>query len=301
MADHRRNSRRSGMPESHPRGRSTMVGVAAVGVTLVVGTAGALQLTSPSGDQDASQPASAVSSPGLHPTPGPRAANLGEPVRPNRIAGTGSDEGASPAAERAAIPGVGAAMMAKIPQASRQVIVVSAVDRKADTNNVTLWERADPDAAWEPFGAPITGRNGAQGWTTAHVEGDLRTPIGVFSLTAAGGKLPDPGTGLPYEYRPSFYRTGGAGGASMADAFNYVVAIDYNRLPGHPPSDPTRPLGEQAGGDIWLHVDHKSATRACVAVEQDALMSILRWLTPSSQPMIVMGDAGTLAAATEAG
>jgi L,D-peptidoglycan transpeptidase YkuD (ErfK/YbiS/YcfS/YnhG family) len=191
-------------------------------------------------------------------------------------------------------------MMAKILQAARQVIVVSAVDRDANTNNVTLWERADQDAAWAPYGAPITGRNGVNGWTTEHEEGDLRSPIGVFSLTAAGGKLPDPGTGLPYEYRPSFYKTAGPRGEPMANAFNYVVAIDYNRLSGYPPSDPTRPLGDEVGGDIWLHVDHLSPTRACVAVDQDALVSILRWLSPAGHPMIVMGDTATLATNTDA-
>ncbi|ABD10319.1 hypothetical protein Francci3_0935 [Frankia casuarinae] len=273
-----------------------------------MGAASALHLSSPASDPDSSHDLS-VSVPsgprgaarlgrtsGLGPTSEARPSGVGGPVRTSRVAGTGADGRAGPASDLTAIPGVGPVMMTKIPQAARQVIVVSGIDRNANTNNVTLWERADPGSAWKTYGAPLIGRNGADGWTYDHREGDLRSPIGVFSLTAAGGKLADPGTGLPYEYRPSFYRATGPRGEPMPDAFNYVVAIDYNRLPGYPPSDPTRPLGPQIGGDIWLHVDHRSPTRGCIAVEQDALVAILRWLTPMAHPMIVMGDVADLGA-----
>jgi hypothetical protein len=73
------------------------------------------------------------------------------------------------------------------------------------------------------------------------------------------------------------------------------VAIDYNRVPGRPPSDPTRPLGLAAGGDIWIHVDHASATSGCITVSEDAIEALLRWLSPASHPMIIMGDRATVA------
>jgi hypothetical protein len=50
----------------------------------------------------------------------------------------------------------------------------------------------------------------------------------------AGGVLADPGSRLP------------------------VIAIDYNRVRGTSPIDPTRPQGESRGGSIWLHMDHGS-------------------------------------------
>ena len=101
--------------------------------------------------------------------------------------------------------------------------------------------------------------------------------------------------GLPYEYQPTFYQAGGTGTAKTT-AFDYVIAIDYNRLAGHPPSDPHRPLGEKAGGDIWLHIDHSAPTRGCVTVSQEAMEAILHWLTPAAYPVIVMGDQGSLTA-----
>jgi L,D-peptidoglycan transpeptidase YkuD (ErfK/YbiS/YcfS/YnhG family) len=198
-----------------------------------------------------------------------------------------------------AIPGVGRWMMSQIPAATHQVVLVTGPDRSANRNTVTLWQRTDASAPWARFGVSFTGRNGADGWTTSHQEGDLHSPIGAFTLTAAGGKLADPGTAMPYEYQPHFYLAGdGDQDDPLTEAFNYVVAIDYNRVPGRPPSDPTRPLGAAAGGDIWIHVDHASATKACVSLPRDVMVALLRWLQPSSQPMILMGDAGSVAGAT---
>lgn len=290
------------------RGRSVAVGAAAAGVTLVIGAAGALHVTGASAHSDGSSPpTSSVSAAGTPAGAGAGVAAAGaataagasggsaslgtaSPVRPNRVPGAAGAEDAG------AIPGVGSAMMAKIPRAALQTIVVTGADRDANSNSITLWQRASADAPWVPSGAPMTGRNGANGWTTSHHEGDLRSPIGVFSLTAAGGRLPDPGTSMPYEYRPSFFQTAAPQGQPLADAFNYVVAIDYNRVAGRPPSDPARPLGDGVGGDIWLHVDHQSPTRGCVALPQDQLVSVLRWLNPAAHPMIVMGDAADLGA-----
>ncbi|MCK9894591.1 L,D-transpeptidase family protein [Frankia sp. AgB32] len=257
-------------------------------MTLAVGAASALHFIG-SGPEGGSAPRSAMNIRAASTGASVPSAATPDRLRPNRLAGR-----AGAPASAGALPGLGSAILARIPHESLQVIIVSGADRDANTNSVTLWQRANVDALWTAFGTPITGRNGENGWTTTHHEGDLRSPIGVFSLTAAGGRLPDPGTGLPYEYRPSYYRTAAPQGLPLADAFNYVVAIDYNRLPGHPPSDPTRPLGDDVGGDIWLHVDHRTPTRGCVAVQQDALASIMRWLAPTSHPMIVMGDAPDL-------
>ncbi|WP_131745904.1 L,D-transpeptidase family protein [Frankia sp. Cppng1_Ct_nod] len=194
------------------------------------------------------------------------------------------------------IPGLGCEMSARIADANRQVIVVSGLDQMATTNTVTRWERVDAHAGWNQVGHACAGRNGMNGWSSSHREGDMTTPIGVFTLTAAGGRQPDPGTLMPYEYRPSYYRAGReTDGHAVAAAFDHVVAIDYNRTPSYPPSDPNRPLGAAAGGDIWLHVDHDSPTGGCVAVAREDLRAILAWLSPASRPVILMGDEASLA------
>ena len=58
----------------------------------------------------------------------------------------------------------------------------------------------------------------------------------------------------------------GFDGESLAGAFDYVIAIDYNRKRGMSPRDWTRPMGESRGGGIWLHVDHGGPTEGCVSL-----------------------------------
>ncbi|WP_018638144.1 L,D-transpeptidase family protein [Parafrankia elaeagni] len=275
--------------------QSIAIGLAAVGATLAVGVAGALHVTGSGQDPEMSATAArSQSPPATSPPTDPSAA--GSAARAARGVPDPKEEGAVGEMAVGAIPGVGDLMMSRIPAATRQVIVVTGADASATVNRVVRWQRAAADAPWTAVGAEIAGRNGANGWTHAHVEGDRSSPVGVFSLTAAGGRHPDPGTALPYEFRPSFYQAGSHAGDPMAEAFNYVVAIDYNRLPGHPPSDPTRPLGAGAGGDIWLHVDHNTPTRGCISLPQASMEAVLHWLTPSSQPMIIMGDRASIEA-----
>jgi|GEM_PF-884977 len=320
MAAHRKDRR---VGRFWPRSRRGMaVGVAAVGATLVLGTAGAFQLVgSDRGSADPRQPAGralpaaaafAFAAPGGE-TSGKSDKGLDNGgVSATMVPGgsdgsgegdattsTGTSTNAGAGNVSATLPGIGEWAATRLPAGTRQVILVSAPDRASTSNTVTLWERASETSPWTRHGLALAGRNGANGWTTDHREGDRSSPIGVFGLTAAGGRLPDPGTALPYEYQPRFFVAGsGDLDDPMTVAFNYVVAIDYNRIPGRPPSDPARPLGERAGGDIWLHVDHQAPTKGCVTVAQNELASIMRWLDPATHPMIIMGDAASLAAPT---
>jgi hypothetical protein len=109
------------------------------------------------------------------------------------------------------------------------------------------------------------GHIGARGWTDDHHEGDLRTPVGTFGLSDAGGRLPDPGSELPYHQSADFVPTGdGVFGDSLAGSFDYVVAIDVDRVRGRSPLDPAGPQGRERGGGICLHVDHDGRpTAAC--------------------------------------
>lgn len=145
-------------------------------------------------------------------------------------------------------------------------------------------------AGWVQTGS-WSGHVGRNGWSTHHVEGDLSTPVGVFTLSDAGGRLPDPGTELPYYRSPSFTAAPpGAGfGDSVTGAFDYVIAIDYNRVPGRSPLDMARPQGQSRGGGIWLHVDHRGPTHGCPSAPRAAMRYLLGRLEPARHPMIVMG------------
>ncbi|MEV7596528.1 L,D-transpeptidase family protein [Kitasatospora sp. NPDC089797] len=202
---------------------------------------------------------------------------------------------ARPDGSLTAIPGLGAAFTAKIPAATTQVVVATGQGKDTDRNSVTLWTRT-PEGRWLA-GETWQGHNGKNGWTADHNEGDLRSPIGVFDLTDAGGRNADPGSKLPYDKDPSFVVSGtGFFGDQLAGSFDYVVAINYNRVAGSSPLDMRRPMGSKKGGGIWLHVDHDGPTHGCVSIPEDKMAQLIRTLDPTAHPVIVMGDAASLAA-----
>lgn len=174
-----------------------------------------------------------------------------------------------------------------------QVVLVRGATTTSSAATVELYERTGADwvrvAAWQ-------GHVGKRGWATHHVEGDLRTPVGTFDLTAAGGRRSDPGSSLPYFQSTAFDPPAEEPGFgdSMADAFDYVIALDYNRIPGKSPLDSSRPLGAQRGGGIWLHVDHDGPTHGCISIPANGVRYLLLHLTPSSHPVVVMGSAAQL-------
>lgn len=192
------------------------------------------------------------------------------------------------------IPGLGPATRSRIPVASRQALVVSGEGRESSRSGVVLYER-DADTGWRPVTDSWPAHNALRGWTYDHHASDLRSPIGVFTLGDAGGRLPDPGGRLPYDESEDFESSGtGFLGEPLEGSFDYVVAIDYNRTPGTTPLDKTRPLGLGKGGGVWIHVDHKGPTQACVSLTKSRMVELLRLLDPAKRPVIVMGDAVAL-------
>ncbi|KDN84863.1 L,D-transpeptidase family protein [Kitasatospora cheerisanensis] len=207
----------------------------------------------------------------------------------------------APAADRSsrdritAIPGLGASWTAKIPAETRQVLVASGKDKNSSDNTVTLWTRGD-DGSWQA-GQSWPAHNAYKGWTTDHRSGDLRSPIGLFSLTDAGGRKADPGSKLPYDENAKFVMGGrGFNNEPLAGSFDYVVAINYNRVVGSSPLDGRFPEGAAKGGGIWLHLDHGGPTHGCISLTEDHMVELIKTLDPAMHPMIAMGDAQSLAA-----
>ena len=189
--------------------------------------------------------------------------------------------------------GLGPGTAAQIPEETGQLLVASGADDDATTTQLALWER-DGDG-WVRT-ATMAGRNGANGCKEDRREGDRTTPAGVFTLSDAGGFLEDPGTSLPY-YRDEGLRSGAEAvyGEGYSSVFDYVIAIDYNRKTGVAPTENTRPQGWDAGGKIWLHVEHGSPTRGCIALEAEDIRSLLTTLDPDQEPRIAMGSKEFLA------
>ncbi|WP_189826342.1 L,D-transpeptidase family protein [Streptomyces finlayi] len=197
---------------------------------------------------------------------------------------------AAPTQDPTRIPGVGDRLTAKIPADSRQVVAVYGKSRDSADATVVLYDKEGPN--WKQRGR-WPAHNGVKGWTPDHREDDRRSPAGVFTLTDAGGVLPDPGAKLPYTRSASIAAPRSWAKTHWHD-FDYVIAIDYNRVKGTPPNDPTRPQGRKKGGGIWLHMDHGSGTSACVSVSRAAMETLLRSVDPGRKPVMVMGDAAYL-------
>ncbi|MEU6353377.1 hypothetical protein ABZ896_29315 [Streptomyces sp. NPDC047072] len=190
------------------------------------------------------------------------------------------------------IPGVGDRWRRRIPADSRQVVAVYGDGRNSPDATVVLYSKSG--TTWEPT-RRWSAHNGKKGWTLDHREGDKRSPVGVFTLTDAGGVLPDPSSRLPYT-RSAAMAAPRWWPKSYWHDFDYVIAIDYNRVKGAPPNDQRRPAGYSKGGGIWLHLDHGSGTSACVSLPKEAMAYLLRTLAPDRHPVVVMGDRADLRA-----
>ncbi|WP_404816377.1 L,D-transpeptidase family protein [Streptomyces thermolineatus] len=210
----------------------------------------------------------------------------GSGARPAPSAAEPSPPRPSPRAPEG-IPGVGERLRERIPGDSRQVLAVYGEGAGSARSTAVLFTRAD-DGTWRRA-RTMDAHNGKRGWTTDHHEGDRRSPVGVFTLSDAGGVLPDPGTRLPYTRSDAFTAPRHWAKSHWHD-FDLVVAIDYNRVRGTSPLDPTRPLGQDKGGGIWLHLDHGSGTSGCVSLSKASMEYLLRTLDPEANPVVVMGD-----------
>jgi L,D-peptidoglycan transpeptidase YkuD (ErfK/YbiS/YcfS/YnhG family) len=222
-----------------------------------------------------------------------------DPGTPTTSAAVASSPAVTPSPEMSAqgaplnLPGLGPKTRAQIPADARQAVVVTGRGKNSPRSTVVLYRRTaegwHADATWPAH-------NALKGWSDHHMGNDLRSPIGVYGLTDAGGLLADPGTRLPYHHSHGFVSPGtGFEGEPLAGSFDYVVAINYNRKPGTTPLDWTRPLGAKRGGGIWFHVDHGGPTHGCVSISERHMKDLLRALDPALHPIAVMGDAKSLA------
>ncbi|SMX94858.1 L,D-peptidoglycan transpeptidase YkuD, ErfK/YbiS/YcfS/YnhG family [Brevibacterium iodinum ATCC 49514] len=187
------------------------------------------------------------------------------------------------------VPGLTKEFTDQIPAETSQVLVATSPTAASEKSTLSFYEFKDKK--WKKLKTFDT-HNGSKGWLKDRREGDKTTPIGVFTLSDAGGFKANPGTDLPYTQDnrlPSSATV--AYGADYESVFDYIIAIDYNRRPGTPPTDKTRPMGWDKGGGIWLHLDHDSGTNGCVTLDEADLKWIMRTIDPDAHPRIAMGPA----------
>jgi L,D-peptidoglycan transpeptidase YkuD (ErfK/YbiS/YcfS/YnhG family) len=173
--------------------------------------------------------------------------------------------------------------------------VISVVGVGASTAKIDLWQRTT--AGWKPIGVGIPAHIGANGMAPETHDGQMKTPMGIFTLDFAFGTAPNPGGGLQYVQvgpdhwwdgdmkSPTYntmqvckkaqcpFDTSPGSGTENLDIPQYVHAVvmgvNKERIPGN-------------GGAFFVHATDGGPTAGCVAIDDATLVQIVRWLRPGA-------------------
>jgi L,D-peptidoglycan transpeptidase YkuD (ErfK/YbiS/YcfS/YnhG family) len=186
-----------------------------------------------------------------------------------------------------------------------QVITVQAATARSQSAVLRTW-KLESNGRYVQVSGPFNAYVGENGIGPTR-EGLGRTPDGVFTLTQAFGNQANNGTKLPYFragiddwwdenpatplYNHHVKSTVSPGGDSenlydAGNAYAHAVVINYNE----------NPVVTGAGSGFFLHVSFGAPTEGCVAIPENELNRVMRWLLPADHPVISIGvGAATLA------
>lgn len=217
--------------------------------------------------------------------------------------------------------GASLASGAKHPSAlmqSRQVLVVTTPDWQSVTGTVQRYERRRTSEPWRKVGEPIAvvvGKGG-MGWGDGLLavpgheatdplkhEGDGRSPAGVFSVGTTFGYAPDKPSAWTMPYLPLTPATECVDDRD-SKSYNQIVertsATPDWRSSEHMQSEGVyykwgavveqNPEGRPGDGScVFLHVWDGSGqgTSGCTAMAKPDLETVLGWLKPDDNPMLV--------------
>ena len=181
-----------------------------------------------------------------------------------------------------------------------QVIVVKNKGKEVFQAKLSVWQRQE--GAWKEVFGPmdaVIGRNGLA-LPDQKKEGDGQTPSGTFHLGTAFGYGTAIDTKLDYRQATSqdFWVDDGESpqynqwvvGTPQAKSFEklkrddnlyqYGIVIEYN----------TNPIVPGKGSAIFLHIWRGAGqpTAGCVALSEENLLSLLKWLDRSKNPAIIL-------------
>lgn len=199
---------------------------------------------------------------------------------------------------------------------SLQSVVVTTKDWNAFQGEAGLYERPNVKANWKFTGvkfAVVVGKNGLA-WsddarmkaeTEPHkIEGDGKSPAGIFDLTSAFGSSEKPGfVKLPYTQLKKSTEC-----VDDSRSVNYNRIVDKNNVGVFDWASSERMLavGEQydlgvfvahnslppvkeRGSCIFLHIwkDDSTGTAGCTAMTRANIEKVLSWLAPAKNPVLI--------------
>lgn len=173
--------------------------------------------------------------------------------------------------------------------------VLSVVGNGGSTAKMDVWQRGA--SGWAPVGSGIPVHIGANGMVPQSHDGEMATPMGIFTLDFAFGTEPNPGGGLQYvQVTPDYWWDGDlksptyntmqvckkedcafsttlASGTENLHIPQYshaiVMGVNKARIPGN-------------GGAFFVHTTDGGPTAGCVALDDGTLVKIMRWLQPGA-------------------
>ena len=182
---------------------------------------------------------------------------------------------------------------------AQQVILVTADNYDTKSAKIQTFEKVD--GKWKQV-LTANGVLGQKGFALSKKEGDMESPTGKYTIGTAFGRYANPGTKLPYrkitandvwvdDSKSSLYNTwqqkpanGRWTSAENMDipAYDYGFVINYNesRTPGK-------------GSAIFFHVG-TNYTAGCTATSKEQVVSIIKWLNPEKNPVIIQSPVSEL-------
>ena len=173
--------------------------------------------------------------------------------------------------------------------------VISVVGVGGSKAKVDVYERTA--TGWRAVAAGIPAHVGSAGMAPETHDGQMLTPMGVFTLDFAFGTAPSPGGGLPYvqvgpdhwwdgDMKSATYNTmqvcqksqcpfdtNPSSGTENLQIPQYehavVMGVNEQRVPGN-------------GGAFFLHSSDGGPTAGCVSIDDDTLVGIIEWLRPGA-------------------
>ncbi len=173
--------------------------------------------------------------------------------------------------------------------------VISVVGVGGSDAKMDVYERTA--AGWRAAAAGIPAHIGANGMAPETHDGEMKTPMGIFTLDFAFGTDPNPGGGLPYvqvgpdhwwdgDMKSATYNTmqvckkaqcpfdtNLSSGTENLQIPQYkhavVMGVNKQRVPGN-------------GGAFFVHSTDGGSTAGCVSIDDDTLVGIMTWLRPGA-------------------
>ena len=181
------------------------------------------------------------------------------------------------------------------PQVGDATQVISVVGAGGSSAKMDVFQRGAN--GWEPLRAGIPAHVGERGFAAETHDGNMQTPLGIYTLDFAFGTAPNPGGGLQYVQvgpdhwwdgdmkSPTYntmqvckkaqcpFDTAPDSGTENLDIPQYkhavVMGVNKARVPGN-------------GGAFFMHTTDGGPTAGCVALDDGTLVEIMRWLQPGA-------------------